>query len=282
MSVVRQFVHTAASIGRGMAVTITNFFRPAVTQRYPEERRATQRGDRGLPVLLSMPGTEILRCTACELCARACPVECITIGWDKVDRKTAPPEKVGNDTRTGRALRLYNLDASLCLYCGLCAEACPYEALAMSDVFELSEETAGDGVPVALDSERFAGGFPGRTAGDARFVYTKERLAEIGRSPGSLVSGQRFEPYVSLQRDGVWEQQDMPHNVFRPRPDARHDAAVSGYAGGDGHASRSGYAGGDGHANGNGHDYGDAHADPNGLARGSRHAGGDGHAGRGE
>ncbi|HEY8418357.1 MAG TPA: 4Fe-4S binding protein [Limnochordales bacterium] len=224
MGGVREMVDTALSIGRGMAVTISNFFQPAITQQYPEERRATQRGDRGLPVLLSMPGTEILKCTACELCARACPVECITIGWDKVDRKTARPEDVGNDTRTGRALRLYNLDASLCLYCGLCAEACPYEALAMSDVFELAEATPGQAVPVALDTERYDGGFPGRTAGDARFVYGKERLAALGRSPGGIVSGRRFEPYVSLQRDGVWEERDEPHNIFPPRPDARHEA----------------------------------------------------------
>ncbi|HEY8496914.1 MAG TPA: 4Fe-4S binding protein [Limnochordales bacterium] len=231
MGAVREFMDTAVSVWRGMVVTIANFFRPVITQMYPEERRATQRGDRGLPVLLSMPGTEILKCTACELCARACPVECITIGWDKVDRKTARPEDVGNDTRTGRALRLYNLDASLCLYCGLCAEACPYEALAMSDVFELAEETTGDAVPVALDTEAYDGGFPGRTAGDAQFVYTKERLAALGRSPQGIVSGQRFEPYVSLQRDGVWERRDEPHNVFPPRPDARHEDGARHKAG---------------------------------------------------
>jgi len=229
MSVVREFVDTAVSIGKGMAVTIANFFQPTVTQHYPEERRATPRGDRSLPVLLSMPGTEILKCTACELCARACPVECITIGWDKVDRKTARPEDVGNDTRTGRALRLYNLDASLCLYCGLCAEACPYEALAMSDVYEMAEGSPGEPAATELDRDRYDGGFPGRTAGDERFVYTKERLAALGRSPGATISGHRFEPYVSLNRDAVWEDRDDPHNIFPPRPDARYD---------DGSASR--------------------------------------------
>ncbi|REJ35424.1 MAG: hypothetical protein DIU83_01370 [Bacillota bacterium] len=224
MNMTRQFFDTAASIGRGMWVTIVNFFRPTITQHYPEERRVTVRGERSLPVLLSRPGTEILNCTACELCARACPVECITIGWDKVDRKTARPEEVGNNTNTGRALRLYNLDASLCLYCGLCAEACPYEALAMSDVYELAEAAAGEPVPVELDKERFDGGFPGRTAGDERFVYTKERLAALGRHPAAVITGTRFNPYLSLQRDAVWEEREEPHNIFPPRPDLQYQA----------------------------------------------------------
>src|SRR5690625_1988267 len=151
--------------------------RPSITQNYPEERRATFRGDRGLPVLVSQPGTEILNCTACELCARACPIDCITIGWDKVDRNTADPAEYGNNTRTGRHLRLFDLDSSLCLYCGLCAEACPYDALAMSDVFELSEGDIGPAHRIAFDEDAYDGGYAGQTAGDASFVYDKDRLA---------------------------------------------------------------------------------------------------------
>src|SRR5690554_3613481 len=193
----RQFFDTAASIGRGMWVTIVNFFRPTITQHYPEERRVTVRGERSLPVLLSRPGTEILKCTACERCARACPVECITIGWDKVDRKTARPEDVGNDTRTGRALRLYNLDASLCLYCGLCAEACPWEALAMSDYYEMSAPAARQGEPVPHNPEA-TGGYPGRHAGDGAFVYDKFQLGELARRPQVRVTGMKFNPYLAV------------------------------------------------------------------------------------
>lgn len=214
----------------GMWVTLVNLFRPPITQMYPEERRATFRGDRGLPVLVSQPGTEILNCTACELCARACPVDCITIGWNKVDRNAASPEEYGNNTRTGRHLRLFDLDSSLCLYCGLCAEACPYDALAMSDVFELSEMSAGEVHPTRLDEEAFDGGFPGVTAGDRSFVYDKDRLAALGRDPSANLSGQRFEPYLSLQRDGVWDDRDADHNIFPPRPELRYGGASRGNA----------------------------------------------------
>lgn len=175
-----------------------------------------------MPVLISQPGTDILNCTACELCARACPIECITIGWDKVDRNTADPAELGNNIRTGRHLQLFDLDSSLCLYCGLCAEACPYDALAMSDVFELSEDTVGATHAVALDEEAFDGGFPGQTAGDASFVYDKDRLAELGRNPAANMTGQRYEPYISLQRDGIWEDRDEDDSIFPPRPDLRY------------------------------------------------------------
>lgn len=218
----QDFIRGLTTTAKGLGVTITNMFRPSITQLYPEERAATFRGDRGLPVLISRPGTEILNCTACELCARACPIECITIGWDKVDRNTADPEEYGNNTRTGRHLKLFDLDSSLCLYCGLCAEACPYDALAMSDVFELSEATVGAVHQTHMDEEAYDGGFPGQTAGDSNFVYDKDRLAALGRSPAANITGQRYEPYISLQRDAIWEDRDDADNIFPPRPDLRY------------------------------------------------------------
>lgn len=221
----KNFWRGLTTTAQGLGVTFTNMFRPTITQQYPEERAVTFRGDRGLPVLVSQPGTEILNCTACELCARACPIECITVGWDKVDRNSADPAEYGNNTRTGRHLQLFDLDSSLCLYCGLCAEACPYDALAMSDIFEMSEGDVGAPYRTAFDEEAYDGGFPGQTAGDASFVYTKERLAELGRNPSANVTGQRYEPYISLQRDGIWDDRDADDNIFPARPDLRYGGA---------------------------------------------------------
>ena len=38
-----------------------------------------------------------------------------------------------------KVLDVYNLDATWCMYCGLCVEACPFDALAMSDQYELAD-----------------------------------------------------------------------------------------------------------------------------------------------
>lgn len=218
----KNFFRGLSTTAKGLGITLSNMLRPTVTQEYPEERRASFRGDRGLPVLISRPGTEILNCTACELCARACPIECITVGWDKVDRNSADPAELGNNTRTGRHLKVFDLDSSLCLYCGLCAEACPYDALAMSDIFELSEGTVGVEHPFRWDEDEFDGAFIGQTAGDKSFVYDKDQLAEFGRSGGANITGQRYEPYISLQRDAIWEDRDADDKNFPPRPDLRY------------------------------------------------------------
>ena len=52
----------------------------------------------------------------------------------RVHRDPVPP---GTGTRS-KVLDVYNLDSTWCMYCGLCVEACPFDALAMSDQFELA------------------------------------------------------------------------------------------------------------------------------------------------
>src|SRR5690606_17139156 len=91
-------------LAHALGANARNLARPPVTTEYPQQVPDIPAGFRGLPVLLSFPGTEPLKCTACELCARACPVDCITIQWTRVDRRTTDPHAVGNNTQTGRRL----------------------------------------------------------------------------------------------------------------------------------------------------------------------------------
>lgn len=193
----RNVAEAVKGLAKGLGVTARNLARPPVTTEYPQQVPDVPDGFRGLPVLLSFPGTETLKCTACELCARACPVDCITIQWTRVDRRTTDPHAVGNNTQTGRRLDVYNLDASLCLYCGLCAEACPWEALAMSDYYEMSAPAARQGEPVPHNPEA-TGGYPGRHAGDGAFVYDKFQLGELARRPQVRVTGMKFNPYLAV------------------------------------------------------------------------------------
>src|SRR5690625_170137 len=95
----------------------------------------------------------------------------------------------------------------------------------MSDVFEMSEGDTGVPHRTTFDEEAYDGGFPGQTAGDSSFVYDKERLAALGRNPAANITGQRYEPYISLQRDGIWEDRDEDDAIFPPRPDLRYGSA---------------------------------------------------------
>ena len=65
-------------------------------------------------------------CTSCMICARECPSWCISI-----DSHTEPVEglPVGARDRTRNVLDRFAIDWSLCMYCGICVEECPYDAL---------------------------------------------------------------------------------------------------------------------------------------------------------
>jgi NADH-quinone oxidoreductase subunit I len=65
-------------------------------------------------------------CTSCMICARECPTWCINI-----DSHTEPVEgpAPGSRGRTQHVLDSFAIDWSLCMYCGICVEECPFDAL---------------------------------------------------------------------------------------------------------------------------------------------------------
>ena len=80
-------------------------------------------------------------CTACMLCARECPDWCIYI---EAHKYLAPPRREGGKPRQKNALDRFDIDFSLCMYCGICVEVCPFEALFWSPEYEYSEVRIAD------------------------------------------------------------------------------------------------------------------------------------------
>jgi NADH-quinone oxidoreductase subunit I len=82
-------------------------------------------------------------CIGCDQCAKACPVNCITIETIKA----LPTDDLGA-TSTGNKKRLwvpvFDIDIAKCCYCGLCVFPCPTECILMTDVFEFSEYNRKD------------------------------------------------------------------------------------------------------------------------------------------
>ena len=65
-------------------------------------------------------------CTSCMICARECPSWCITIDSHTEPIEGLPP---GTRERTRNVLDRFAIDWSLCMYCGICIEECPFDAL---------------------------------------------------------------------------------------------------------------------------------------------------------
>src|SRR5512135_1128061 len=116
----------------GMKVTWRHLFTPAVTIQYPDVRlKLPDRARNRLYVNMD-------DCIGCDQCAKACPVNCITIETIKA----LPTDDLGA-TSTGNKKRLwvpvFDIDIAKCCYCGLCVYPCPTECIKMTDVFEFSE-----------------------------------------------------------------------------------------------------------------------------------------------
>ena len=65
-------------------------------------------------------------CTSCMLCARECPVWCIHIDSHQ---ETSPPAGGVGRPETSNVLDRFAIDYGVCMYCSICIEVCPFDAL---------------------------------------------------------------------------------------------------------------------------------------------------------
>ena len=75
-------------------------------------------------------------CTSCMLCARECPDWCLYI---ESHTETVPATTPGGRDRSTHVLDRFAIDFSLCMYCGICIEVCPFDALHWSPESDYSE-----------------------------------------------------------------------------------------------------------------------------------------------
>ena len=78
-------------------------------------------------------------CTVCMLCVRECPDWCIEIDSHTV---TLPADDTHRRPRTEAVLDRFAIDFGLCMYCGICVEVCPFDALHWSPVAEYAATSA--------------------------------------------------------------------------------------------------------------------------------------------
>ena len=124
---------------KGLGVTLKTLAKTvtqgAETVQYPHEKEAPPMRARGVIALRED------NCTVCMLCARSCPDWCIYIEGHKT---LAPPRRAGGKPRSVSLLDRFDIDYALCMYCGICVEVCPFDALFWSPEYEYSEPRIAD------------------------------------------------------------------------------------------------------------------------------------------
>jgi NADH-quinone oxidoreductase subunit I len=120
---------------KGLRETAKNFlgsyYDPTrlTTVEYPEDRLLLKENTRNFPFLVhdGSDPEKALRCVACKICEKECPPQCIYIVLER-DEKGKPQKHP----------RVFDIDISVCMSCQICVEVCPFDAIKMDQVYELS------------------------------------------------------------------------------------------------------------------------------------------------
>ncbi len=186
-----------------------------VTTQFPKETRQKPQRFHGRHVLNRYPdGME--KCIGCELCAGACPADCIHVrGADNnPESPTSPGERYGY---------IYEINMLRCIFCGLCVEACPTEAITMTHLFEMSTTNREDAIYTRKELLMDPSGnvphmFPDETIGD---------LSELESADGwmraTAPSGVAAYEGVKMWRDTAGER------TWDPEPTQEDADRVSEY-----------------------------------------------------
>lgn len=120
-------VEAVVTTAKGMRITARYGVDPKeeVTLQYPEERWELPDRYRGFL------HNDILKCTACTMCVKVCPVDCISL------------ESVrGADKKM--VLASYDINIGRCMFCGLCVEVCPVKSLTHTTGYEKASADRGE------------------------------------------------------------------------------------------------------------------------------------------
>ncbi len=115
---------------QGLFITLGRIFKRRDTIQYPEKKHVPPEGYRGLH-RLNRHENERIKCVACEMCATACPAQCIDI------EPSAAPWEDGEERYPVK----FEINLLRCIYCGFCEIACPKDAIELTEIYDFAGYT---------------------------------------------------------------------------------------------------------------------------------------------
>ena len=113
-----------SGILKSMLIAYRNMLRKPITVQYPHEKvELPERSRWALAMKPDEHGEH--KCTGCIACERACPDYIIKIELTVAEDRS-------------KHIDHWRWEIGACMMCGLCVEACPYDAILMSHEYELA------------------------------------------------------------------------------------------------------------------------------------------------
>ena len=140
------------SVFEGMSISLATFFTPAVTIQYPdvdistdEKAQETYKGPlMGMPeIYRGILHVDMSICTACTLCMKACPIDCIAIETTRCDKVKVMGRFGEAETKT-RTCTTFKIDMGKCMFCGLCVEPCKPGSIYHTNKFVMNTDNLND------------------------------------------------------------------------------------------------------------------------------------------
>jgi len=130
---------------KSLGTVVGTALRKPVTVQYPNEHRVIPERERAFPILLYDHVVDEPFCTGCQACARACPVECMTVVM-----KDNPKFK-DKESKRRKIVEKFWIDYGRCMKCNICVEVCNFEAIAMNNTWSGWELSRYDRRDLVLD-----------------------------------------------------------------------------------------------------------------------------------
>ena len=130
---------------KALGTTLSSFMRRPVTVQYPNVRKELPHRTRGFPVLLWDFDVDEPFCTGCQVCARYCPTDCMSVTMKN------NPLHAEEKSKRRKIVDKFYIDYARCMRCNICVEVCNFQAIVMNNSWSGHEVSRYDRRDLVFD-----------------------------------------------------------------------------------------------------------------------------------